>query len=76
MADTWSIADGVVTLTLDGSGSGERSRSRVVTGLEPNELYTFYLDVTQSDPAIGAFLASLVQLSALLLAATADALLR
>lgn len=59
MAYSWSIAAGVVTLTLDGTGSGPVSRSRTFTsadGITADELHTFYLTVDPSVVAIGAFL--------------------
>lgn len=52
---TWDIAGGVVTLTLDGSDSGPLSRSRTFTGLEADELYTFYLAVNPDSVPVQAF---------------------
>jgi hypothetical protein len=53
----WSaLSDTTATVTLDGSGSGDNYWEKTLTGLEADELYTFYLDVTQSNDAISAFL--------------------
>jgi hypothetical protein len=53
----WSaLSDTTATVTLDGSGTGDNYWQKTLTGLEPDELYTFYLDATQTASGIGAFL--------------------
>jgi hypothetical protein len=55
----WSaLSDTTATVTLDGSGTGDNYWEKTLTGLEADEQYTFYLDVTQSNDAISAFLAA------------------
>jgi hypothetical protein len=58
VADSWAFDAGTdtFTLTLDGSGTDTVSRSRTFTGLDADELFTFYLTVTPSDLAVQAFL--------------------
>jgi hypothetical protein len=55
MADVWTYAAGVWTLAMDGSGSGQESRHKVVTGLT-DTLYTFYSTVNADSLAPGAFI--------------------
>ncbi len=53
---TWSDDGTTVTLTLDGSGSGPASQTKTFTGLEPGQLYTYYLTVDPSVAGLGAYL--------------------
>jgi hypothetical protein len=54
MADTWTYAAGVWTLALDGSGSGQESRHKDITGLTASTLYTFYSTVNAARRRPGA----------------------
>ena len=58
MADVWTFDAGTntFTLTMDGSGSGQKSRSQTFPGLTADALYTVYLTVNPSDAAVEAFL--------------------
>lgn len=56
MAHSWSTAGSLVTLTLDGTETGQVSRSRTFTGLTPSVLHTFYMLVNPSVAAVEAFI--------------------
>jgi hypothetical protein len=56
MADTWTYAAGVWTLALDGSGSGQESRHKDITGLTASTLYTFYSTVNPGTVATEPFI--------------------
>lgn len=45
-----------MTLTLDGSGSGQEERTTTLTGLTPDTLYTFYLTVDADSVDVEPFL--------------------
>jgi hypothetical protein len=48
--------DQTYTATLDGTGTGENAWEKTLTGLEPDQLYTFYLTVTTDEPDVEPFL--------------------
>lgn len=56
MADTWTYAAGVWTLTLDGTGSGQEARYKDITGLTASTLYTFYSTVNAASVAPEPFI--------------------
>jgi hypothetical protein len=56
VANTWTVAANVVTLSLSGASSGEVRRTRTFEGFDPDQEATFYLNVTQSAEELQAFL--------------------